>query len=108
MAQPTQLSLLDGSSRASRTAPRVVQGEIVSPFEAAMEPATEEALVHGPRDIYEAFAVFLQVDVAHGGATEDTVKAYHREVKFYVEWCLKHNIAPEKATRRHIEAYRES
>ncbi len=111
----SQLSLISEAEAAPaappaappRAAPLEVRGEVVAHDELAYEPASEEALVHGPRDIYEAFAVFLQVDVAHGGATEDTIKAYHREVKYWVEWCQKHRIAPEKATRRHIEAYRE-
>ena len=58
-------------------------------------------------DIYSAFARFLRVDVANGDATQDTIKAYFREVTNWVDWCQTNGIAPENARRQHIEAFRE-
>ena len=97
-----QLSLLDAADDNGQ----VLTGEELSALEAG-EAHADIAMVDGPRDIYEAFALFLQVDVAQGDATEDTLKAYHREVKYWCEWCQQHGIAPERAQRRHVEGYRE-
>jgi site-specific recombinase XerD len=97
-----QLSIFgDGEAKGERSVAleHAIEGEVVEEGDGSLLP--------GPRDIYEAFALFLQVDVAHGDASEDTLKAYHREIKFWVEWCQRHRIEPEKATRRHVEAYRE-
>lgn len=60
------------------------------------------------RDIHHAFARFLMIDVASGDATADTIKAYHREVKLFTQWCLADGIEPVQAKRHHIEAYREA
>ena len=60
-----------------------------------------------PTDLNEAFARFLMVDVANGNATPDTVKAYHREVKYFVAWCNGQGIDPVAVQRTHIEEYRE-
>jgi site-specific recombinase XerD len=64
----------------------------------------EEAPV---RDIFHAFARFLEIDVANGDATEDTIRAYRREVKCFAQWCFDVGFEPQRAQRRHIEAYRE-
>ena len=58
------------------------------------------------RDIYEAFARFLLIDVANGDATADTIKAYHREVSYWMDWCCRRQVDPVAARRSHIEAYR--
>ncbi|HVF10611.1 MAG TPA: tyrosine-type recombinase/integrase [Abditibacteriaceae bacterium] len=60
------------------------------------------------RDIYEAFARFLLIDVANGDATADTIKTYHGDVKHFVAWCAGQGIDPAAAKRSHIEAYREA
>ena len=60
------------------------------------------------RDIHEAFAQFLEIDVANGDATDDTVAAYLTEVKAFTAWCYEHNIEPQHAKRVHIEGYREA
>lgn len=76
------------------------------------DPATSDKadniLGHTPTNLTEAFAEFMQIDVANGDATEDTIRAYYKEIGLFTRWCAAHDIAPEKATRRHIEAYRES
>ncbi|RYZ81730.1 MAG: hypothetical protein EOP06_22975, partial [Proteobacteria bacterium] len=56
---------------------------------------------------YDAFAHFLRSEVASGGATDDTVDGYHREVASWVKWCRRRNIDPETAERYHVEAFRE-
>lgn len=58
------------------------------------------------RDIHHAFARFLLIDVASGDATADTVKAYHREVKYFCQWCQQCGVEPQHARRSHIEGYR--
>jgi len=58
-------------------------------------------------NIYDAFAYFLRVEVANGGATQDTVEAYHREVNNWVKWCELHNFVPENAQRFHLDAFHE-
>lgn len=60
----------------------------------------------GP-DIHTAFARFLQIEVANGDATDDTIAAYFREVGLWVRWCDAKGVAPETVRRLHIEAYRE-
>jgi integrase len=58
-------------------------------------------------DVEAAFAQFLMVDVANGDATADIIKAYAREVKYFLAWCHEEEVLPERARRSHIEAYRE-
>ncbi len=77
-------------------------------IEMPLDRASDDLLENAPQDIYEAFAEFLQIDVANGDATDDTIRAYHKEIGLFTRWCRERNIAPESATRRHIEAYRES
>jgi hypothetical protein len=57
-------------------------------------------------DIFAAFERFLRFEVAEGDATDDTLRAYHREIEFYVAWCAQHEIDVPSATRSHIEGYR--
>jgi site-specific recombinase XerD len=73
--------------------PVVYEGEIVS---------------EKPIDSLDAFEWFLQIDVANGDATRDTVVAYRREVGAWIEWCERNGIETLYATRDHIELFRES
>lgn len=59
-------------------------------------------------DPLDAFEWFLQIDVANGDATRDTVAAYRREVGLYLRWCDGNQIEALYATREHIELFRES
>ena len=60
-----------------------------------------------PLDMGAAFAEFLEIDVANGDATPDTVKSYRQEIKSFTAWCWSQSVDPRQVTRRHIEAYRE-
>jgi site-specific recombinase XerD len=73
--------------------PVVYEGEIVTP---------------APIDSLDAFEWFLQIDVANGDATHDTVVAYRREVGAWISWCERNGIDTLYATRDHIELFRES
>ncbi len=57
--------------------------------------------------IQEAFAQFLEIDVANGDATDDTVQSYLQEVTTFSSWCEARGVNPQLAKRRDIEAYRE-
>ena len=59
-------------------------------------------------DMMNAFEAFLQMDVAYGDPTSDTIAAYRREVGFWVNWCDKCGIDPAQARRGDVEAYKES
>ena len=58
-------------------------------------------------DPMDAFEWFLQIDVAQGDATADTIVAYRREVGLWIEWCQSRNLIPIEAKRIDIEMYRE-
>lgn len=58
-------------------------------------------------DIFSAFSRFVQIHIAQGDATDDTIRAYYREIDFWVQWCNRHNVDPAHARRIHIEMYRE-
>lgn len=47
------------------------------------------------------------VDVAHGDATADTIKAYYREVRMWTQWCQGYGLDPADARRSHVEQYRQ-
>lgn len=59
------------------------------------------------KDIFEAFARFLRLDVANGDATDDTIRAYYNEVAAWVRWCDSKGIEAQNARRIHVESYRE-
>lgn len=59
-------------------------------------------------DPLDAFEWFLQIDVANGDATRDTVVAYRREVDKYLKWCEKNAIDALLASRDDVEKFRES
>ena len=58
-------------------------------------------------DIFSAFSRFVQIHIAQGDATDDTIRAYYREIDFWVQWCARHDVDPAQARRIHIEMYRE-
>ena len=57
-------------------------------------------------DLIDSFAHFLNVDVASGDASNDTIKNYACQTKKYFQWCDRFGIAPIKATRADIKQYR--
>lgn len=57
-------------------------------------------------DLIDSFAHFLNVDVASGDASDDTIKNYACQTKKYFQWCDCEGIAPIKATRDDIKKYR--
>lgn len=67
-----------------------------------------EIVAETPIDSLDAFEWFLQIDVANGDATRDTVVAYRREVGAWIGWCERNGIDALYATRDHIELFRES
>lgn len=72
------------------------------PFETEFEtPSFEDD------DIFKAFSRFVQIHIAQGDATDDTIRAYYREIGFWVQWCQQHNVDVAAARRIHIEMYRE-
>ncbi len=71
-------------------------------------PVVEGVVVESrPIDPLDAFEWFLQIDVANGDATRDTVVAYRREVGYWLDWCGARNLDPIFATRTDVETYRE-
>ena len=68
-----------------------------------------EGVVVSPRkmDPLDAFEWFLQIDVANGDATRDTIAGYRREVGYWLDWCAKRDLDPIAATRTDVEIYRE-
>lgn len=79
----------------------VVEGEVLEALQVLEVDAAS------PRDILDAFAQFLRLDVANGDATPDTIAAYQREVVMWVKWCQARDIVPQDARRSDIVAYRE-
>lgn len=73
-----------------------------------LEIIEAEIVPDTPIDSLDAFEWFLQIDVANGDATHDTVAAYRREVGAWISWCERNQIDTLHATRDHIELYRES
>ena len=57
-------------------------------------------------DFLDSFANFLNVDVAAGDASDDTIKNYACQTKKYFEWCDQFGIVPREATRDDIKQYR--
>lgn len=68
----------------------------------SLDPAREDE-----EDIFSAFSRFVQTHIAQGDATDDTIRAYYREIDFWVQWCARHSVDPARARRIHIEMYRE-
>ena len=78
--------------------------DFVDPFETEFE---ESQFQEKDDDIFKAFSRFVQIHIAQGDATDDTIRAYYREIDFWVQWCQRHNIDVAAARRIHIEMYRE-
>lgn len=64
----------------------------------AILPTTEAML--------QAFANFLELDVANGDAAADTVYTYQRRVNQYIDWCSEQGINPALATDEDLKFYR--
>ncbi|PQV65342.1 integrase/recombinase XerD [Abditibacterium utsteinense] len=73
-----------------------------------VKPEILEAEIVNAMDPLDAFEWFLQIDVANGDATRDTVVAYRREVDKYLRWCERNGIEALYASRDDIEKFRES
>ncbi len=75
-------------------------------------PLRPSAIVEGEivadLDPLDAFEWFLQIDVANGDATPDTIVAYRREVGAWLEWCALNAFSPLDVTRHEVQLYRES
>lgn len=54
----------------------------------------------------QAFEQFLQLDVAEGDASADTVITYQRRINQYLRWCDAQGLAPAIATADDIKTYR--
>ncbi|GAC1481875.1 MAG: hypothetical protein NVS2B14_21160 [Chamaesiphon sp.] len=54
----------------------------------------------------QAFADFLELDVANGAAATDTVYTYQRRVSQYINWCGEGGINPALATEEDLKLYR--
>ena len=82
-----------------------VAGEVV-----AIEPREDESLsivAHTlPPTFAQAFADFLDIDVADGDATEDTVRTYLTSVASFLKWCASENLEPVEVRRADVERYR--
>ncbi len=59
-----------------------------------------------PTDFLDSFAQFLNVDVAAGKASSDTLKNYACQTRKYLDWCKEFKINPLKATQEDIKQYR--
>ena len=64
------------------------------------------AAPQAPRTLIEAFASFLELDVANGDATPDTIESYVTTVGLYLRWCGDTGLDPLGATKLDIECYR--
>ena len=64
------------------------------------------ALTPKPDDFLESFAQFLNVDVAAGNASPDTLKNYACQTKKYLDWCRQLGINPRQASHEDIKQYR--
>lgn len=54
----------------------------------------------------QAFAHFLELEVASGDAAPDTVSTYLRRTSQYLRWCCDNGISPALATVEEIKTYR--
>ncbi len=57
-------------------------------------------------DLLRAFADFLEIDVANGDATDDTLRSYAGTVGLFLAWCRDCDLAPQNVTRADIERWR--
>ncbi len=68
--------------------------------------ATSTPTLKTQTDLLDSFAHFLNVDVASGDASSDTIKNYACQTKKYFEWCHQQGIKPIEATRADVKQYR--
>jgi integrase/recombinase XerD len=68
--------------------------------------ATSQTVSLIQTDLLDSFAHFLQVEVAAGDASDDTMKNYACQTKKYLQWCQQFGIIPIEATRDDIKQYR--
>ncbi len=64
------------------------------------------SLTPNPNDFKICFAQFLNVDVAAGNASTDTLKNYACQTKKYLDWCQEFGVNPLTATQSDIKQYR--
>ena len=64
------------------------------------------SLTPNPNDFKICFAQFLNVDVAAGNASTDTLKNYACQTKKYLDWCKEFGVNPLTATQSDIKQYR--
>ena len=64
------------------------------------------SLTLAPNDFLDSFAQFLNLDVAAGKASSDTLKNYVCQTKKYLDWCKEFKIDPLTATQEDIKQYR--
>ncbi len=67
---------------------------------------TSQTSAIAQNNLIDSFAHFLNVDVAAGDASDDTIKNYLCQTKQYFKWCDQFNIAPIEATKDDIKQYR--
>jgi integrase/recombinase XerD len=60
----------------------------------------------GEAELIEAFADFIQVDIASGDASADTIRTYLSQLQQYLDWSRQRNLHPAYASRRTIKEYR--
>lgn len=56
--------------------------------------------------LLDAFAQFLQLDVANGDAAPDSLSTYQRRLLQYLGWCENNGVNPALATPEEVKAYR--
>ena len=69
--------------------------------------ATNVLAASDEEQLMEAFGQFLQMEVANGSATDDTVQGYQREARLWIHWCREIKLNPLAARRAHIIRYRD-
>ncbi len=72
----------------------------------SLTPTDEGLATAADSELLSSFAEFLNLDVAAGAASLDTVKTYLSQVQQYLRWCCEQGISPTRATSEAIKAYR--
>ena len=68
---------------------------------------SSEAIAIDVVEIESIFAKFLELEVADGAASPDTVKAYLSQSKQYFEWCQNNLVPLLEADAENIKLYRQ-
>ena len=95
------------SNSSEFTDPFETEFEEVAQKVAHHETDNEDAPLFEDDDVFKAFSRFVQIHIAQGDATDDTIRAYYREIDFWTQWCHRNDIDVARARRVHIEMYRE-